>query len=521
MFMETLKTKRSWKESLELLFKPSVLTMLFLGFSAGIPLLLIFSSLSLWLREAGVSRSEVTFFSWAALGFSFKFIWAPLVDRLPIPWLTKKLGRRRSWLLLSQSAIAGSILIMGFSNPSNSSSALVTMAIGAVLLGFSAATQDIVVDAFRIESESDKDIQAYMAATYIAGYRVGMITSGAGALFLASLLGSSKENYVYSAWSWTYVIMASTMLIGILTTLFAREPQLQKPQERHYATKDYTKLFALFLVGVLGFIGTFLLTKDLAQSLQKELSASLNEGLVSFVLETCRLLLGLSTSILIVKTIVQSRIINKNLVDETYIHPVRDFFERYGTSVSILLLSLIGLYRISDIILGVISTVFYQDLGFSKNEIASVVKTFGLVMTILGGFLGGALTVRYGVMRVLFLGALLSAATNLLFMALASIGHNMPALYVVISADNLSAGLATTAFVAFLSSLTNVSFTAMQYAIFSSLMTLFPKLLGGYSGTLVDSIGYSGFFACTAIAGIPVLFLVLLAAQKLEIDKPL
>lgn len=518
--MEDIQAKKSWKESIELILKPSVMTMLFLGFSAGIPLYLIFSSLSLWLREAGVARADVTFFSWAALGFSFKFIWAPLVDRLPIPFLTKKFGRRRSWLLLSQCSVIASILLMALSDPSSSPSAMVLMAVGAVLLGFSAATQDIVIDAYRIESDLDKDIQAYMAATYIAGYRIGMIVSGAGALFLAEAFGSTKANYSYTAWLWTYVIMAATMGVGIMTTLLSKEPDIPRDRESNYSTKDYTRLFFLFLFGAAGFVLTFFLTKDITTALKADLSKYLNKSLVSFVLETSRLLLGLAVATILTKTIVQSRFINSNLVDETYVNPVKDFFNRYGATAAVLLLSLIGLYRISDIVLGVISTVFYQDLGYSKNEIASVIKVFGVVMTILGGFIGGTLTVRYGVMRVLFLGAVLSAATNLLFMGLATIGYNMPALYVVISADNLAGGLATTAFVAFLSSLTNVSFTAMQYAIFSSLMTLFPKLLGGYSGTIVDNIGYPGFFATTAIMGIPVLYLIWLASKKLEIESP-
>jgi len=204
-------------------------------------------------------------------------------------------------------------------------------------------------------------------------------------------------------------------------------------------------------------------------------------------------------------------------VRETYIEPVLDFFSRYGLRISLLLLAVIGLYRISDIVLGVISNVFYQDLGYSKTEIASAVKTFGLFMTIGGGFLGGILSVRYGVYRILLLGAVLAAVTNLLFMILAQVGYHLPMLYLVVAADNLCAGLASAAFVAFLSSLTNVSFTAMQYAIFSSLMTLVPKGLGGYSGGMVDTIGYPQFFLLTAAMGVPVIVLVILAQRRLAV----
>ena len=213
---------------------------------------------------------------------------------------------------------------------------------------------------------------------------------------------------------------------------------------------------------------------------------------------------------------IRAGVVNRDMMQDTYIAPLKDFFGRYGLKSAILLLLLVGVYRISDIVLGVIANVFYQDVGFTKPEIAGVVKTFGLFMTIAGGFLGGLLSVRYGVIRILFLGALLSAATNLLFIALAAVGHDLSMLYLVISVDNLSAGLASAAFVAFLSSLTNIRFTAMQYAIFSSLMTLFPKILGGYSGTIVDSLGYSHFFTLTALLGLPVLILVWQACNCLD-----
>ena len=242
--------------------------------------------------------------------------------------------------------------------------------------------------------------------------------------------------------------------------------------------------------------------------------------LAGFVVETARLITGVIVAWLVATLVIRAGVVSRSMMTETYIAPVKDFFGRYGQKSAILLLVLIGVYRISDIVLGVIANVFYQDIGFTKVEIASVVQTFGLFMTIAGGFLGGILSVQYGVIRILFLGALLSAATNLLFMVLASIGHDLSMLYLVISVDNLSAGLASAAFVAFLSSLTNIQFTAMQYAIFSSLMTLFPKIFGGYSGTIVDSIGYSQFFILTALLGIPVLVLVWRAGGYVKPHQP-
>ena len=229
--------------------------MLFLGFSAGVPILLIFSTLGLWLNEAGVAKSSITFFSWAALGYSFKFVWAPLVDRLPVPVLTRLLGRRRAWMLLSQLAIMGAIFLMSSVDPKAGVDSLTIMAYGAVLLGFSSATQDIVIDAYRIES-ADKDMQSLLSATYVAGYRIGMLVAGAGGLFLASYFGSTKELYSFSAWSNTYLVMILVMMIGLTTTLIIKEPSHNQSEES-YSTQDYVRFFILFLAVVAAFIATF------------------------------------------------------------------------------------------------------------------------------------------------------------------------------------------------------------------------------------------------------------------------
>ncbi len=480
--------------------------MLFLGFSAGLPLLLIFSSLSLWLREAGVERSAVTFFSWAALGYSFKFVWAPLVDTLPLPLLTNSLGRRRGWMLLAQGAIIAAITGMALIDPAQGETSLTLMALAAVLLGFSSATQDIVIDAYRIES-ADVSLQALMSSTYIAGYRIGMLVSGAGALFLASDFGSAKGAYDYQAWQGAYLIMAMTMSVGVCTTLAISEPSATATRLPARSSRDSAGMLCAFLAAVTGFILIFYYSADLADELGRTLSETAGAG-AGFVVETARLAAGVGVAWLMATLVIRTGIVNQETIENTYIAPLKDFFRRYGMKTAWLLLLLVGVYRISDIVLGVIANVFYQDMGFTKPEIAEVVKTFGLFMTIAGGVLGGLLSVRYGVIRILLLGAVLTAATNLLFIVLAAAGHDLGLLYLVISVDNLSAGLASAAFVAFLSSLTNVRFTAMQYAVFSSLMTLFPKILGGYSGTIVDSLGYSSFFTLTALLGIPVLVLI-------------
>lgn len=499
---------------LEQFFQRRVMTMLFLGFSAGIPLLLIFSSLSLWLREAGAERAAVTYFSWAALGYSFKFVWAPLVDQFSVPGLTARLGRRRAWMLLAQTAIIIAILSMAMIDPSSNQSSLTLMALAAVMLGFSSATQDIVIDAYRIES-AKPELQAIMSATYIAGYRIGMLVAGAGSLFLADWFGSSSEIYNYQAWQWTYFAMALAMLVGVTTTLVIREPQVPRSGNALISNRDSVGFLLLFVIAIGGFIGVFFFSGDSAKLIKMMLG---NSFLAAFLAESLRLALALFCAWLLALLLVKSGIVEYSLVERTYLLPIRDFFERYGWSLAWILLALIGMYRIADIVLGVISNLFYQDLGFSKSEIAGAVKTFGLLMTIVGGFVGGLLALRFGVIRILMLGAVLAAATNLLFMLLAGIGYDLFWLYLVISADNLSAGIASAAFVAFLSSLTNVSFTAMQYAIFSSLMTLLPKLLGGYSGSMVDAMGYSKFFLLTAILGLPVLLLIRLAEKRLDLQ---
>ncbi|MCH6564565.1 MAG: MFS transporter [Proteobacteria bacterium] len=503
-----------WLETSKAFAHPRVVTMLFLGFSAGIPLLLIFSSLSLWLREAGIERSAVTFFSWAALGYSFKFVWAPLIDQLPVPGLTRVLGRRRAWMLVAQLSIIVAIVLMASINPQTGSSGLTMMALAAVLLGFSSATQDIVIDAYRIES-AGPELQALMSATYIVGYRSALIVAGAGSLFLATWFGSTSEVYIYQAWQYTYWVMAACMLVGILTTLIIQERGDRASLALIESNADHARFLLMFVIAVAGFIGCFYLTSDIVGTAGVDLTEFLgSRHLAGFLLEFLRLAVALGIAWVLVVILVKTGIVRGEMVERSYLLPVRDFFARYGSTLGWLLLALVGLYRISDIVLGVISNVFYYDLGYSKIEIAAVVKTFGVLMTIIGGLLGGLLSMRFGVMRILFLGALLSAATNLLFMILATVGYDITWLYIVISADNLSAGLASAAFIAFLSSLTNISFTATQYAIFSSLMTLLPKLLGGYSGTMVDAIGYSSFFLVTALIGIPVLVLIMLAARR-------
>lgn len=513
----TVPVQRTWGEAVGAFRHPRVIAMLFLGFAAGLPYFLIFGTLAVWLREAGIERSTLTFFTWATLGYSFKYVWAPLVDRLPVPWLTRRLGRRRGWLLVAQLAIITAILWMAASNPQQS---LPLMGLAAVLLGFSAATQDIVLDAYRIEAVT-KRLQAMMSSSYVAGYRIGMLVSGAGALKLASVFGRG-EGYDYPGWALAYACMALAMAIGVVTTLAIDEPEpAQRPAGLAVrATSDYVRFLALFAAAVAVFASGFVFTAELAAEVKTVLidDQGMMARLAGFLVESGRFAVSVLLAVVVGWILVRARVVPAAMVRETYVAPFTDFVRRFGKP-AILLLLLIGTYRVADIVMGAVANVFYIDMGFTKDQIAAISKTFGLFMTLAGGFLGGILSVRYGLIRTLFLGALLSAATNVLFAYLATAGNDPTLLIWVIVADNLSGGLATATFVAYLSSLTSVSFTATQYALFSSIMTLGPKVLAGYSGTVVDSVGYERFFIGTAIVGIPVLFLVVIAGRILPVEE--
>lgn len=428
-------SRRSWREAWLIYLEPASLRMLTLGFSAGLPLLLVLGTLSFWLREAGVDRTTIGYLSWVGLAYAFKWVWAPLVDRLPLPLLTRALGRRRSWLLLSQAMVIAGLAGMAGSDPRI---ALTPMVWCALAVAFGSATQDIALDAFRIES-ADTERQAALAATYQTGYRLAMIWAGAGVLWVAARAElAGVAGYQQGAWKTAYLVMAASMLVGTVTVLLSREPA------------------------------------------PRPLPPSRNLG---------------------------------EWLRGALIDPFADFLSRYGWQ-AVLILSLIAIYRISDVVMGIMANPFYVDMGYTKDEVAAVTKVFGVLMTLAGAFLGGALALRMGVMRVLMLGAVLSAASNLLFAWLGTRGHDLTGLVFVISADNLSGGIASAAFIAYLSGLTNVQYSATQYALLSSVMLLLPKWIAGFSGRFVDAYGYTNFFLATALLGLPVLILVAFASRQ-------
>lgn len=503
------KPHRSWRDSVRAFLSPKVIALLFLGFSAGVPILLVFSTLSLWLSDAGVERATIGFFSWAALAYSFKVVWAPLIDKMPVPVLFHMMGRRRSWLLVAQIAIVAALTFIALHDPQEH---LTWMAFGALALAFSSATQDIVIDAYRIEA-ADEDLQGLMAASYIMGYRIGMIVAGAGALEIAGML-EVVPGYDYNAWSWTYLAMGAVMGIGMITTFVISEPEVGEARKLDtYNASQYVRFFAVFALAATMFAGVFFFSSDITVAAKAALhDVGFITELAAISVEAVRLLVAVLAAVTVGVALVKAHLAPRQLMVEAYVEPFAEFFSRYGR-VALLILALVATFRISDVVMGVMANVFYDDLGFSKQEIGRITKLFGLVMTITGGFLGGLLTVRYGVMKTLFIGGVMVALTNALFAVLAGMGPDIRMLATVIAADNLSAGIASAAFVAYLSSLTAKGYTATQYALFSSMMLLLPKLIAGYSGMVVDSVGFAVFFIGAAVIGIIPLILIVFAAR--------
>lgn len=491
--------------------------MLLLGFSAGLPLLLVFGTLSFWLREAGIDRTTIGFLSWIGLAYGFKWVWAPLVDRLPIPVLTRLLGRRRSWLLLAQFTIIGALCGMALNDPKLSLQPVVWCALAAA---FASATQDIALDAFRIES-ADANRQAALVAAYQTGYRMAMIWAGAGVLWIAARAEiPNAAAYQPGAWQTAYFVMAFSMLPGVITVLFSAEPAERARAESDAETAATHARFAATGIPLYGAVlfATLILLVLL-------LLAAPGIALLGYYLALSAYLLPVAIYVLAIIGLARTGIrvaLPARLVpaavwfDHAFYQPFAEFLNRYGKQ-AVLILALIAIYRISDVVMGIMANPFYVDMGYTKDEVAAVTKIYGVIMTLVGAFIGGAMAMRLGVMRVLMLGAVLSAGSNLLFAWLGTRGHDVNALVFVISADNLSSGIASAAFIAYLSSLTNLNYSATQYALFTSMMLLLPKFVAGYSGKYVDAFGYTHFFTATALLGLPVLVLVALASRT----KPL
>lgn len=408
--------------------QPSALILFFFGFTSGLPFLLVGGTVSAWLKESGISLESIGLISYATLTYSFKFLWSPATDRLRLPLLGRLLGQRRSWLIAAQCLLMLSLLGMSFLTPTQ-----LGLFIGLIFLAaFAGATQDVVVDAYRIEI-APVEAQGALAATYTLGYRLALLTAGALALILADHIN----------WSMVYQLMAALVVVLMGATLFAREPE--RP-----ATPSLS------------------------------LRQALHDGVIG---------------------------------------PFSDFFQRYRGLIGVLLLLFIGLFKISDQMLGVIALPFYLDAGFSKTEIGAVSKLFGVWIGIAGAFLGGASVVRLGVERSLLIGILVGGFSNLLFVLLALYPGNLTIFTLVIGGENLAGGFLGTAAVAWLSALVNRRYTATQYALFSSLVTLPGKLIGGLSGFMVSAMTYTGFFIFSTLAVLPALLLFFWLKPRVQLNE--
>jgi len=417
---ETHTESPGWRYYLQ----EKVLIIFFLGFSAGLPFALVYSTLTAWLETAAVQRSTISTFAWLGFAYSFKFLWAPIVDSMKIPFLTRWLGRRRGWMLLAQLSIGAALFVLSGVNPAEN---IELFAIAAFAVAFSSATQDIVVDAYRIECAESR-MQGVLAAAYQYGYRVSLLLSMAGALIMSD----------HMEWSMIYKIMSLMMVIGLTTTLLCKEPVTSVAPVAPAGTPFLQKISMWFIHSV--------------------------------------------------------------------VDPFSDFLQRFGR-FAVVLLIFVSLYRISDYVLGILANPFYIDIGYTGTQIGLIAKTYGTWVTIFGIGFGGWAVLKLGVARCLVTATVLIASTNLFFAVMVLVGPEPWMLAVTITADNVAQGFGGTVLIAYLSSLVNPSFTATQYALLSSVMSLFPKFLAGYAGNIQELVGWLGFFLYAAALGIPAIFL--------------
>jgi MFS transporter, PAT family, beta-lactamase induction signal transducer AmpG len=486
------------------------LVMVALGFSAGLPYYLIFDTLSAWLRSSGLSLEVIGFFSLVTLVSSFKFLWAPFVDRTRVPVLTGWLGHRRSWMLVCQGLIMLGLWLVASSDPSRS---LGTIAVFAVLVGFSSATQDIAIDAWRIEA-AEVSKQGAMAAAYQWGYRVAIIVAGAVPLLLAEAYG----------WNFSYALMAALMTVGVLAVLAA--PREERHAIRPIQTEgiqpaparealEWIGRLAILAAGALvlgsglaanaGVLGGVLASVGATGAAQSVLSAWKSNARVWFHLAA--VIVGFGVIVLATLPLPGARTRPGVYISSALVDPLRDFFARHRSAGG-LILSLICLYRVPDFVLTIMNP-FYLDLGYSLVEIAEVRKIFGVGMTMFGVFAGGVAVARYGLMRAMVIGAFAGPVSNLLFIWLAMQGHSLFILFIAIGLDNVAGGFAGVCLMAYMSSLTSIGFTATQYALFSSLYAIPGRMIASQSGRIVESAarladaggvlsGLKGLFAADA-----------------------
>jgi MFS transporter, PAT family, beta-lactamase induction signal transducer AmpG len=419
--------RRDWRAALAVYRQPRLVAVLLMGFSSGLPLALTFSTLSYWLAELGVSLTAIGLFGLVRASYSLKFLWSPLIDRLPIPILTRRLGRRRSWALTIQLLLGLAIFALGMTDPKSDP---VATALAAVVVAFLSASQDIVIDAYRIELLTPEEQGAGAAATQW-GYRFGMLASGAGALYAAS----------FGGWHAAYAVMAALMLVGMATVWFTPEPGgIAAPEPLPGATAA------------------------------ERVAAWLQRAVVA---------------------------------------PFADMFHRTGAGPLAVIVIFIVLYKFGDALAGSMSNPLYVQLGFTKIEVATVAKVYGVIATLAGVAIGGVLVARIGVFASLLVCGGLQAGSNLLYAVQVWAGHDVGMLALTIGAENLTGGMASSAFVAYLSGLCSRDFTATQYALLSSLATVGLNVLAASGGYLAERLGWVPFFAVSTAACLPSLFILL------------
>lgn len=479
---KTKPEKKSLLQTLAFFGERRSLVMLGLGFASGLPYMLIFDTLSLWLRDAGLSLAVIGFFSLATLSFSFKFLWAPLIDRAKVPVLHRLLGHRRAWMLIFQTGmILGLWMISGLDPSTN----LVLLGAVAVAVGFATASHDIVIDAWRIEVANDEE-QGPMVVAYQWGFRVAMIAAGAVPLLLA-------EHY---GWNISYAVMGMVVGVGLLATMWA--PREAEHTIRPIPTDDVKQPKSLEIVEWLGRLaillaGALVLGSGLAgdatvlskliggQALADAWTAKPNGVWLQLLGVAC----GLAIVVIAAWPIPKVRTKPGVYMSKAFGEPLGEFLTRFQ-GVAGLILAAICVYRVSDFVLNIMNP-FYRDMGFSLTEIAEIRKVFGIIASMIGVFLGGVVVARLGLMKALVIGAFAQPISNLMFALLAMSGHNIPMLFTAICLDNIAGGVAGTALIAYMSSLTSAGFTATQYALFSSLYALPGKLVASQSGRIVEA----------------------------------
>lgn len=486
---EPAAPKRSTWDAIKVFFERRSLVMLALGFAAGLPNLLVFDTLSAWLRTSGVSLQVIGFFALATLSYSLKFLWAPLVDRTSIPVLSAMLGHRRSWMLVCQGLLIFGLWLISGSNPTVN---IGLVAAFAVFVAFTSATQDIVIDAWRIEA-AGQERQGVMAAAYQWGYRIAILTAGIAPLFIASRIN----------WGVAYATMAVLMAIGIIAVLLApkekprpvQQPLMptDMPAKPVEETAEWTLRLALLLVGALifgtGFTGSFDLLKTAfgllgqADSLAGLEAAWAQKPLGTFI-QVGFAFAGLAMIVCAALPAPGKATRPGVYFRRSYGEPLADFFKRFeGTAW--LILAMICCYRLSDFVLNIMNP-FYLDVGFDLERIAEVRKGFGVIMLSVGVGVAGWAVARFGLMKSLIGGAIVGPASNLMFAWLATQGADWRAFAAAIAVDNVTAGFCGTVLIAYMSSLTSAGFTATQYALFSSLYALPGKLIAAQSGGIIE-----------------------------------